>query len=638
MSRSNLFLFLLNLLFYSTFAQKTYSVTDKKAIVLFEKGLEAFNNNNKLGAISFYQRAIEKEPNFAEAYHRLGQVYELSARKDLALMNYEKSIKIAPELVSTSVIYHILGINSFEKGEYSKAIGLLDKYILISPKSYSLVKKSKRIIGNATFAIEAVKNPIKINPVSLGKGVNVFHSQYFPTITADKEMLVFTGYNRTTQDENLYVSYWKNKAWTYPISLSPNINSSENEGTASISADGRTLVFTACNKKDGLGSCDLYISYRFGNEWLRAINLGENINTREWESQPSLSADGGILYFVSDRKGGIGKRDIFISKKDSVGEWSLAKNLGDQINTPEDEISPFIHPNGISLFFASDGYPGLGGMDIFYAEKINNIWSKPENFGYPINTSRDQVSLFITADNKRGYYSLEQNQDEASRNSLLYQFEIPANLSKKIKKANVIKGVVTDSRSKKKLGADIEVYNLKNNNLESKGKSDEQTGEYMEVLNQGGNYGLFVNKPGYFFKSINFDYSDETDSTAKYMDISLEPLLKNSKEILNNIYFDSNKFELKDESKPELEKLTKLLKLNPNLTIEISGHTDDIGKDSENLTLSKNRAKSVYDYLIINGLNPAQLKPIGYGETVPTVPNNSPENRAKNRRIEIKIL
>jgi outer membrane protein OmpA-like peptidoglycan-associated protein len=638
MSRSNLFLLLLNLLFYSTFAQKTYSVTDKKAIVLFEKGLEAFNNNNKLGAISFYQRAIEKEPNFAEAYHRLGQVYELSARKDLALMNYEKSIKIAPELVSTSVIYHILGINSFEKGEYSKAIGLLDKYILLSPKSYSLVKKSKKIIGNATFAIEAVKNPIKINPVSLGKGVNVFHSQYFPTITADKEMLVFTGYNRTTQDENLYVSYWKNKAWTYPISLSQNINSSENEGTASISADGRTLVFTACNKKDGLGSCDLYISYRFGNEWLKAINLGENINTREWESQPSLSADGSILYFVSDRKGGIGKRDIFISKKDSVGEWSLAKNLGDQINTPEDEISPFIHPNGISLFFASDGYTGLGGMDIFYSEKINNVWSRPENFGYPINTSRDQVSLFITADNKRGYYSLEQNQDEASRNSLLYQFEIPANLSKKIKKANVIKGVVTDSRSKKKLGADIEVYNLKNNNLESKGKSDEQTGEYMEVLNQGGNYGLFVNKPGYFFKSINFDYSDETDSTAKYMEISLEPLLKNSKEILNNIYFDSNKFELKDESKPELEKLTKLLKLNPNLTIEISGHTDDVGKDSENLTLSKNRAKSVYDYLIINGLNPAQLKPIGYGETTPTVPNNSPENRAKNRRIEIKIL
>ena len=631
-----LIIILFTILYQKTVAQ--YSITDKKAINLFEKGIEAFKNNNKLGAISFYQRAIDREPDFAEAYHRLGQVYELSARKDLAIINYEKSLKIAPELPSTAIIYHILGSYSFEKGEYNKAIGLLDKFISLSPKAYSLVKKSKKMMANSTFAIEAIKNPLKINPVSLGKGVNVFHSQYFPSITADKEMLVFTGYNRTNQDENLYVSYQKNKAWTYPVSISPNINSSENEGTASISADGRTLVFTACNKTDGLGSCDLYISYRLANEWLKATNLGETINTREWESQPSLSADGSILYFVSDRKGGIGKRDIYISKKDSVGQWSQAKNLGNQINTEDDEISPFIHPNGISLFFASDGYPGLGGMDIFYSEKINNVWSKPENFGYPINTSRDQVSLFITADNKRGYYSLEQNQDEASRNSLLYQFEIPAIMAKKIKKANVIKGVVTDSKSKKKLGADIEVYNLKNNNLESKIHSDDQTGEYMNVLNQGGNYGLFVNKPGYFFKSIAFDYSDEKDSTAKYLDISLEPLVKNNKEILNNIYFDTNKYILKEESKPELEKLTKLLNLNPSLSIEISGHTDDVGKDAENLLLSKNRAKSVYEYLVTNGVNPARIRAVGYGKTQPSVPNNSAENRAKNRRIEVKIL
>jgi outer membrane protein OmpA-like peptidoglycan-associated protein len=638
MLKTILFSFFSAIVVYSVSAQKEYSVSDKKAINLFEKGIEAFSNNNSQGALSYYQRAIGREPNFAEAYYRIGQVYDLSGRKDLAIMNYEKSLKIAPELNYTSIIYHILGINSFEKGEYKKAIDQLYKYIQISKKSNSLTKKSKKIIANASFAIEAIKNPIKINPVSLGKGVNVFHSQYFPSITADKEMLVFTGYNKSLQDENLYVCYLKNKAWSYPVSLSANINSTENEGTASISADGRTIVFTACNTQNGLGSCDLYVSYKQGNVWPKPINLGENINTREWESQPSLSADGSILYFVSDRKGGIGNRDIYISKKDSLGEWSMAKNLGDEINTADDEISPFIHPNGMSLFFASNGYPGLGGMDIFYSEKINNKWTHPENFGYPINTSRDQVSLFITADNKRGYYSLEQNQDEASRNSLLYQFEIPPVLAKKFKKANVIKGIVTDSKSKQKLGAEIEIYNLKNNNLESKVRSDDQTGEYMNVLNQGGSYGLFVNKPGYFFKSIAFDYSEQSDTTMKYMDISLEPLQKNGKEILNNIYFDSNKYELKPESKPELEKLIKLLKLNPTLIIEISGHTDDIGKDAENMLLSKNRAKAVFDYLQLNGINPNRLKAVGYGETSPTLPNISNENRAKNRRIEIKIL
>ncbi len=619
-------------------AQKDYSISDKKAINLFEKGIEAFSNNNREGALSFYERALSREPNFAEAYFRIGQIYDLSGRKDLAFANYEKSIKISPELPATYIVYHILGISAFDKGDYTKAINLLDKFNTLSPKSYSLVKKSKRIIANASFAIEAMKHPLKITPTSLGKGVNVFHSQYFPSLTADKEMLIFTGYNRNNQDENLYVSYWRNKAWTYPTSISPQINSSENEGTAAISADGRTLVFTACNTQNGLGSCDLFVSYKQGDSWPKAINLGENINTREWESQPSLSADGSILYFVSDRRGGVGKRDIYVSKKDSEGNWSVAENLGNEINTAEDEISPFIHPNGISLFFASDGYPGLGGMDLFFSEKINKKWSYPENFGYPINTTRDQVSLFITADNKRGYYSLEQNQDEASRNSLLYQFEIPPALAKRIKKANVVKGIVTDSKSKKKLGADIEVYNLKNNNLESKVHSDDQTGEYMNVLTQGGSYGLFVNKPGYFFKSIAFDYSDETDSTAKYMDIALEPLQKNSKEILNNIYFDSGKFALKTESTTELEKLLKLLKLNPTISIEISGHTDDVGKDAENMTLSKNRAKSVFDYLIINGVNPLRIKSIGYGETMPSVPNDSEGNRTKNRRIEIKII
>jgi outer membrane protein OmpA-like peptidoglycan-associated protein len=620
------------------FAQKNYSITDKKAIVFFEKGIEAFNNNNKQGAISFYEKALAKEPLFAEAYHRLGQVYELSGLKDLAFSNYEKSLKINPELPSTAIIYHILGTNSFEKGLYSKAIEQFSKFIDLSPKSYSLVKKAKKTIENASFSIEAVKNPLKISPSSLGKGVNVFHSQYFPSLTADKEILIFTGYNRVNQDENLYISYYKNKAWSHPIPLSPNINSPENEGTAAISADGRTLVFTACNTKNGLGSCDLFVSYKQGNQWPKAINLGETINTREWESQPSLSADGTVLYFVSDRKGGLGKRDIYISYKDEYGNWSMAQNIGNQINTPEDEISPFIHPNGISLFFASDGYPGLGGMDIFFSEKINNNWSPPENFGYPINTVRDQVSLFITADSKKGYYSFEQNQNESSRNSLLYQFDIPPQLAKKIKKANVVKGVVTDAKSKKKLKADIEVYELKTNKLTSKTTSDEQTGEYMNVLNQGGSYGLFVNMPGYFFKSIAFDYSDINDSTAKYMDIAMEPLLKNSKEILNNIYFDSNKFELKAESKPELEKLTKLLSLNPKIIIEISGHTDDIGKDAENLQLSKNRAKSVFDYLIAKGIKPERIKAVGYGEAYPTQLNNSPENRAKNRRIEIKII
>lgn len=633
-----LFLCILLSFGFSALCQNNLNSSDKKAVGLYQKGIEELKRKNLTGALSFFTRAIDRDPDFAEAYFAKAQALEQMGESLQATTFYETSIKLAPSSPNIALAYYNLGQMAFEGSNYKRAVDYFNNFINLAPKSVVLVRKAKKLIGNAQFAMEAMKNPLKITPVSLGKGVNIFHSQYFPSLTGDKEMLIFTGFDRNKQDENLYVSYWKNSSWSTPTSLSANINSPENEGTAAISADGRTLVFTACNIKNGYGSCDLYVSYRQGNIWPKATNLGENINTREWESQPSLSADGSVLYFVSDRRGGQGNRDIYMSRKNEEGEWQPAQNLGKEINTPDDEISPFIHPNGITLFFASNGYPGLGGMDLYYADKINNKWTVPQNFGFPINTSRDQVSLFITADNKNGYYSLEQNQNSDNRNSLLYQFEIPTSIAKKIKKANIVKGVVTDAKSKKKLGAEIEVYNLKDNTLESKVRSDEETGEYMNTLNQGGQYGLFVNKPGYFFKSLSFDYSAENDSAFKYIDISLEPLIKNSKEVLNNIYFDSNKFDLKPESLPELEKLLKLLNLNPKIVVEISGHTDDVGNDASNITLSKNRAQAVFNFLVAKNIQAARIKPIGYGEQQPAVENNSPENRAKNRRIEIKIL
>jgi outer membrane protein OmpA-like peptidoglycan-associated protein len=621
------------------FCQKTYTTADNKAIVLYEKGLAEQKNKNYKGALSYFNRALERDNDFGEAYFSKGQIVELEGDILAANSFYETAILKAPRSVNIALAYYSLGVIAFEASNYKKSIDYLNTFISLAPRNVVLVRKSKKIIGNAEFAMEAIKNPLNISPLSLGRTVNVFHSQYFPSLTGDKEMLVFTGFNRATQDENLYVSYLKNNIWAPPVAISPNINTSENEGTAAISADGRTLVFTACNLRNGYGSCDLYVSYKQGNEWPKAVNLGENVNTREWESQPSLSADGRVLYFVSDRRGGKGNRDIYLSRKDDSGQWLPAVNLGAEINTADDEISPFIHPNGITLFFASNGYPGLGGMDLYYTDKNSKgHWHEPQNIGYPLNTSRDQVSLFITADNKTGYYSLEQNQNNDNKNSLLYQFEIPKVIAKNIKKANIVKGVISDAKSKKKLAADIEVYNLKDNTLESKVRSDEQTGEYLNTLNQGGQYGLFVNKPGYFFKSLAFDYSEANDSTSKYIDINLEPLVKNGKEILNNIYFDTNKYELKPESKPELEKLLKLMALNPQMIIEISGHTDDLGKDNENMLLSKNRSNAVFGFLLAKGVAASRIKAVGYGETQPAVENNSTENRAKNRRIEIKIV
>lgn len=614
------------------------SVQDPKTIKIYQTALDFHQKKDYFNAQKNYLKALEKRPDFIEIYLKMGQIKEVTGSKNDAFAYYQKSIELQPNSSANAYAHFYLGSNYYENAQYHKAIPFLDKFNQLIYKNPSQLKRSKKMLLNASFAVEAVKNPLDIKPISLGKTINKFHSQYFPSLTGEKETIIYTGFDKFSQDENLYFSKFKNGQWGNPTSISDKINTKDNEGTAAISADGRTLVFTGCNKPDGFGSCDLYVSYKKGNEWSPAENLGETINTFEWESQPSLSFDGTILYFVSDRRNGFGKRDIYISTKLEDGTWAQSQNIGNQINTTDDEISPFIHPNGISLFFASDGYAGMGGMDIFSSDKTENGWTLPNNLGYPLNTIKDQVSLFITADNKTGYYSLEQNQDETQRNSVLYQFDLPKNLAKKFKKSNIVKGYIADANTKRKMSAEIEIINLKNNQTASKTTSDENTGEYMNTLTDGGNYGMFISKPGYFFKSIHFDYETETDSSSKNINVFLEPLTKNAKEILENIYFDSNKFELRNESKPALQKLLKLLQLNPSLKIEISGHTDDIGKDSENNLLSMNRAKSVQNYLISNGIMPLKIVTIGYGKTKPIATNNSPENRQKNRRIEIKIL
>jgi outer membrane protein OmpA-like peptidoglycan-associated protein len=635
--------FVLLLLFYcfelfQASPQFNPQTNDKKAMAAYNKALAAQNARNFKLAWEQYNLALNKDPNFAEAHFRKAQVAQALDDRVAMLFGYEQAITLKPQFAPFAQAYYYLGLEAYQNQAYPKAIDLLSSYKTMAVKSPVLVTKAQKMLVNASFALSAVKQPLDIKPVSLGRTVNSFHSQYFPSLTGDREQLIYTGFNNLSQDENIYVSTWKNKAWSAPMSISKDINTTENEGTAAVSADGKTLVFTACNAKDGFGSCDLYVSYKVKNQWQKPSNLGPTINTHEWESQPSLSADGTTLYFVSDRKGGRGGKDIFTSNRQTDGEWTEAVNLGDSINTSDDEISPFIHPNGLSFFFASNGYPGMGGMDIYFSDRTPAGWSAPQNMGYPLNTHRDQVSLFITADNKKGYYSLEQSQDSEGRNSMLYQFDLPQKIAQKIRKANVVKGFISDARTQRKISATVEVINLSTKQTESTTVADEQTGEYLNFLNQGGNYGLFVSKPGYFFKSIPLDYSSEVDSLPRHLDISLEPLLKNSHETLNNLYFDTNKFELKPNSIPELEKLLKLLQLNPALTIEVAGHTDDVGKDAENQLLSQNRAKAVKMYLEAKGIKPTRILAKGYGKTQPAVPNISAENRAQNRRIEITIL
>ncbi|MDJ1478970.1 OmpA family protein [Cytophagaceae bacterium YF14B1] len=628
------------------FSHTSAQTITPKARLLYEQSQQYILERKFDQAVSALEKAIEREPNYPEAHFRLGNVYELKSQveatenyADLSRQHYEKAIELKPGNPSFISAYSILGDYYLRKADYTKAKDYYQKFLDLKPPKQFQVTMAMQQIANCNFAAEAMQHPLAYKANAMTKELNKFALQYFPVLTADQQTVFFTARKGldARSDENIYVAYRKGNEWTEPAPLSDRINTVENEGTCTISADGRTLVFTNCDGRQSFGSCDLYVSYKIGNEWTEPLNLGNKVNSPFWESQPSLSADGRTLYFTSDRRGGYGKRDIWVSKLGDDGLWGVASNLGTNINTPDDDLSPFIHVNAKTLFFSSKGHIGMGGFDLFSSELEGGKWSFAKNLGYPINNQDDQVSLFVSADGKKGYFAHEERQGRKYISSQLYEFDFPEEIAVK-HKSNYLKGIVYDAKTKKSLEAKIELFNLNDGALEAVMKSDRKEGSYLTVLTEGASYGLYVDKEGYLFKSLYFDYSGTKNNEPVVLDIYLQPIEKGAKDILNNLFFETGKWELEGKSKTELDKLMALMKNTKGLRIEISGHTDDVGKDSDNLELSLKRAKSVYDYLINAGVEKNRLTYVGYGETQFAVPNNSEKNRQLNRRIEFKVL
>lgn len=600
----------------------------------FDKAQKAWQARQINEALVLFEKVEETDPNNSEVHLRLAQIYELQKKPELAKKHFTKFITIWPSDPQSSSAYQWLGSNLLRTEKYDSARIYFEKALALAPAKSSLARLAQKSIASARFAGNAVQHPVKVHKKSMGDTVNFLNSQFFPVMTADDETLIFTGLTEN-KDENIYITHRIPGGWDVPEEISKTINTANNEGTCSISADGRTLVLTACNRPDSYGGCDLYISKKQGNEWSAPQNLGETINSRSWESQPSLSADGRTLYFASDRRGGQGKLDIWYSVLKNKGIWSEPKNLGPGINTPDDDNAPFIHANGRTLFFASNGLPGMGGFDIFLSQKVDTTWSAPRNIGYPINTQTDQVALYISANGKKAYYT-DDNSEKTAGRSLLYTFDLPDTLQNLVTPTRYAKGNVVDKKTQKPLSCSIELYDLKVQQKVAEFSSDAQTGSFLAVLNKGSEYAFYVSKAGYLFKSLTFSVADSVSSVN--LEIPMEAIEKDRAEVLNNIFFNSGEFTLDDKSKVELDRMVDFLKNNKQIGIEISGHTDDVGTDQVNLELSKKRAQSVMDYLQKSGIEASRLTSKGYGETKPVAKNDSEENRQKNRRIEWRVL
>ncbi|MFN8346058.1 MAG: OmpA family protein [Spirosomataceae bacterium] len=637
-SRGLAFLFIFSLVYLSLSAQSFLPKTsvNKKAQEAYERSTKFYTEKNFEQANRWTDEALKYDSLFAEAHFRKAQLYEVFTQPDFALQSYRKAVTLRPDAPEFAIAYQKLIEYHLRAGEYAQAKVDLEHYIpFLKPNSLAQ-KRAKRQLLTCAYGEEAVRKPLIIHPEELSDTVNQFILQYFPALTADGETLLFTAL-KPENDEDLFITTYKDGHWSTPVSVSERINTADNEGTGTLSADGRTLVFTACNRSDGYGSCDLYISHKFGNDWEKPKNLGMAVNSPYWESQPALSPDGHTLYFISDRTGGTGGRDVWFSTLLTNGQWTAAQNLGNIINTPEDEASPFLHANGRTLFFASEGHEGLGGYDLFVTDSTATGWRPPRNLGYPINTSDNQVALVITADGQYGYYSLDTKRLGNQRVSRLYRFRLPDELKAQFNVANYLKGMVTDIRTKKPIKAEIELVNLKTGKIVQRLSSDAASGRYLTTIPNGDEWGLYVSAAGYFYKSLAFDYSQKNNADGYQLDITLESFNINAYGVLSNIYFETGKADLQEKSRAELNKLIEQLKTQPTLRIEIAGHTDDVGDAKQNQILSQKRAQSVVDYLIEAGIVKDRIKAVGFGEAKPIVPNSTEENRQLNRRIEWRI-
>ncbi len=621
-----------------TKAQVPLSTKNKKAIELYVEADNYRVRGQFNQAISLLQQAIEKDKNFSEAYFRLGVTFKMMRDLDRSTKSYEAGLYLTVDQKKQKGYFFELGDNYLQVGNYEKARDFLTRYLDSEMLNRVKVDQAALWKRTAEYAIKNKRNISGFVPRPLGDTVNCFPMQYFPVLTADEQELIFTRRlgESNEDDEDLVITKKDSLGhWQKPESISPNVNSEFNEGTCSISADGRQLIFTSCLGRKGFGNCDLFQSLKVGGIWSQPLNMGPQINSAAWESQPSLSADGRVLYFLSDRKGGLGNRDIYVSHQIEPNKWTKAENLGPKINTSYDEISPFVHANGRTLFFAANGRLGFGGYDLFRSEKENGEWQEPINFGYPVNNHEDQFSLFITADGKRGYYSHEEGSKNTS--GKIYEITVPEELQIKFR-SNYVKGKVRDRKSGLPLNARIELYNVVTNELVSFVNSDSITGEYLMVLTQGSEYGLFVSKKDYVFQSLNFNYESEINIEPVVVNVFLDRVTVGAISVLKNIFFEFDKYELQDKSKTELEKMVRFLTENPLMKIEIGGHTDNDGSPAYNLKLSQNRAQSVASYLLQYGIDIKRISQKGYGADRPIQPNDSEENKQANRRIEFKIL
>jgi outer membrane protein OmpA-like peptidoglycan-associated protein/tetratricopeptide (TPR) repeat protein len=622
---------------------------DKKTEKSYDEGIDFFKKGNYTEAVQIMKHLVDKEPDFTDAWYILGLSYFKRSNSNFkeAGKNFQKVIELCPTY--NVYAYYYLAEISYAAEKYDSTIRFCEAFLkdvdkIKSDKDYS---RAADLLKYSKFYLKMVQNPVPFDP-HVVEGVSTPENEYLPMITADNQTIYFTRETKQEGERNTLIQSEKYKEKFMYSQLQPDgkfssgeempdpFNMNDNEGGASLTVDNKTLYYTVCKytQNHTYYNCDIYYSEFVDGDWTPIKSVSDKINLpTTWESQPSISADGKTLYFVSDRSGGYGGYDIYRSVKNEQGEWGTPINLGPTINSTGNEKSPFIHPDGKTLYFSSDGWMGLGGYDIFYSRlKDDGTWSTPVNIGYPVNSADDEVGFFVSTNGQKGYFA--SNKLKGVGGWDLYSFDLydAAKPGKVLFVSGTVKATSESEMSKTR----IELKNMDTKKI-SEIPLDSTTGKYTAVAPFNNDYIMTVKREGYVYETRYISKVDTIYKIPAHLDLEIQQIELNKSYRINDIYFSFNSFELTSESKAVLDLLIEFLSENPIICIEVQGHTDNIGNDAKNLELSANRAKSVYNYLVANKIPADRLTYKGYGKTVPVASNETEEGRAKNRRTVFVI-
>lgn len=617
----------------------TTKTASKRTKESYKKAYAYIKARDYDAAIKALEKIAKKDPTFVNTYVELGNVYEAAGDLEQAISSFERLVEIAPDY--NPKVYLALGRLELKQENYPAVEKHMEKFLSYDKLHPNLVRIAKKRKAIAQFRPKALANPVPFEPKNLGPTVNSAAREYFPSLTLEGE-LVYTrqiGEGRKGQ-EDLYSSSQTDQGWAEGRPL-PNVNTSENEGAQSISADGRLLVFTVCNRPEDYGSCDLYYSRKVNGRWSEPKNMGAPINTGNWESQPSIAPNSDGLYFIRGGARGQGNKDLYYSDLQEDGTWSEPQPIK-ELNTVDDESAPHLHPDGQTLYFSSNGHAGMGGLDLFVSKKqADGTWGKPENLGYPINTKEQEEALAVDRMGTLAY--LASNRVGGLGSLDLYSFELPT--AARPAAVTYVKGRTIDAKTGKAISAGIELVDLKTQQVVAKCRTGKD-GSFFLCLPTG-NYALSASREGYLFFSAHYELTEIASLKAPFqLEAALQPIEIATAEklvnvapiVLENVFFATASAKLEAASKAELNRLKNLLDNYPKMRIQLRGHTDNVGEAADNLSLSEARAQAVKSYLIEQGIAAERLEAKGYGETQPRGTNETPEGRAGNRRTEFLVL